>query len=315
MSSAELVRDVPTQASVFHHILLATDFSPASERALMEALILAKENDAQISVVHVLHTDWRYEMLDPPELVLEQIDARERMGAFLGKFAPRQNIPSNLIKHGPIAESVVSVALLEDADLLVIGTRGRGGLSKLALGSTAEELLRVAPCPVLTVGPKAELVAGKTCGHAILFATDFGKGSAKALTVALSIAQKRGAKLILLHMTPPMPVAATNLSAYAPAGAVGEGAQQWEASSRARCLQQLKSWLPSGLALAQEPEYVVGTELCPEGILAAASRFNVDLIVMGANQAGSAKVLAHIPWTAVHEVVCKAPCPVLTVAG
>ncbi len=65
----------------------------------------------------------------------------------------------------------------------------------------------------------------------------------------------------------------------------------------------------------QEVLFAVRTDFLPEGMLTASAKFKVDLIVMGANRTVSAKAAAHIPWSAVHEVVRYAPCPVLTVAG
>lgn len=317
MSVAEIaIPKVAAKDSLFHHILVATDFSKASERAFSEALVIAKENDAQISLAHVVNADWRYEMLEtPPEIDLEESDCKTRMRAFVNTLAAGIEIPATLIRRGPTAQSLAAYAKQTGADLLVIGTRGRGGLSKLALGSTAEELLRIAPCPVLTVGPQAELTPAKNAFQTILFATDFGKGSVEALKIVLLLAQKRRAKLVLLHMSAPMPMMSTSLSAYAPAGAATEDVLEWQSSSRTQSLQQLKKCLPADLHLDQEAEFVTGTDLCPEGVLTAAERFRADLIVMGANRTMPAKVLAHIPWTAVHEVVRKAPCPVLTVAG
>jgi nucleotide-binding universal stress UspA family protein len=90
---------------------------------------------------------------------------------------------------------------------------------------------------------------------------------------------------------------------------------QWKASCRNRAIRELKQWLPRETGLTQEPEFIVGTEFLPEGLLTAAQDTRAGLIVMGANHTNSARVTAHIPWTAVHEVVRYAPCPVLTVAG
>ena len=317
MSIAELpLADVATKHSVFHQILVATDFSQTSERAFAEALMIARENHAQLSLVHVMNIDWRYQVLEnPPEIDLEEQDAQERVQAFINALAPGEPIAATLVRHGPVAQSVASLASQQGADLLVMGTRGRGGLSKLALGSTAEEVLRIAPCPVLTVGPQAEITPSQNPFPIILFATDFGKGSAEALKVALSLAQTRRAKLVLLHMTALMPATSTSFPAYTPAMPTADDVQAWQSSSRTRCLRQLKECIPEGLHLEQAPAFVAGTELCPEGILTAAERYRTDLIVMGANHSASPKMVAHIPWTAVHEVVRNAPCPVLTVAG
>lgn len=317
MSLAEAsIAEIPSKAGLFHHILVATDFSKASERAFAEAMVIATENDAQISLVHVVNADWRYEMLEsPPEIDLEEAEAKARMRTFINTLAPGSEIPSTLISRGPSAPSVATYAMRTGVDLLVIGTRGRGGFSKLALGSTAEELLRIAPCPVMTVGPRAEITLAKNAFQNILFATDFGKGSNQALKIALSLAQKSRAKLVLLHMTAPMPVTSTGLSDFAPAGPAADDVQEWQRASRAKSLRQLKECLPAGIHLEQQPDFVTGTDLCPEGVLTAAEQFRADIIIMGANCSIPAKVMAHMPWTAVHEVVRKAPCPVLTVAG
>jgi nucleotide-binding universal stress UspA family protein len=320
MAVAELKTPSKTSetSASFRHILVATDFSEPSRRALCDALVLAAENNAQLSVIHVLQPDFRFAALEnPPELDLERIAAEKEIKRLVDELGPKQQIDTTLVKHGPVAAQVAAVIEEKGIDLLVIGTRGRGGLKKLALGSVAEELLRVAPCPVMTIGPKAD-IATVTNGpgfHRILFATDFGKGSAKALPLALALARAQQAKLILLHMIPPMPVTSTSLSAYAPAGAAADEVGEWEESSRKRCLKQLRECLPADIGLEQEVEYVAGTDFLAEGVLAASGKFKVDLIVMGANRTASAKAAAHIPWAAVHEVVRNAPCPVLTFAG
>jgi len=304
------------QTSIFRHILAAVDFSPASKRALAKALALTASTDARLSVVHVLQADWRYEMLEnPPEIDLERMDAHGRLQKLIEELCPEPKIESILVKHGPIARAILSVAADAGADLIVVGTKGRGGFSKFALGSVAEELLRIAPCPVMTIGPKtAPTAPDKTPGfRSILFSTDFGSASIKATPLLVKLAGTYDAKVILVHMISPMPATSASLSAYAPATAAADELQEWEAACTKRALQQLKECLPADPGTQREPEYVVGTDFWPEGVLTAAAKFRVDLIVMGANR-GSARVAAHIPWTAIHEVLANAACPVLTVA-
>lgn len=309
------VHNLPQKTCPFRHVLAATDFSEPSRRALSSALVIAAKNDSRLSVVHVVHADWRYEMLDnPPELDLEQRDEQQRLQEFVNQLHPDRAIDAILIKSGPIAKTVVSAVADLGADLLVIGTHGRGRFAKLALGSVAEELLRIAPCPVMTIGPKAAIAPGAWF-RTILFATDFGKGSTKAMPLAVELARTHGAKLLLLHMLAPIPTPSTSLSAFAPSTAAADEVQEWERSSRARCVHELRTCLPRDSGLEQEPDYVVGTEFLPEGILIAAEKYKVDLIIMGATHRRSPKVAAHLPWTAVHEVVRSVSCPVLTVAG
>jgi nucleotide-binding universal stress UspA family protein len=308
----------PKTDVIFRHILVATDFSDASWRALGTALALGAEYDSRVTVVHVLQPDRRYTTLEcPPELDLQRMSAEQQFKKISDECGSADKVDTTLLKHGPVPAMVASLIEQEGIDLLVIGTRGRGGLQKLALGSVAEELLRVAQCPVLTIGPKAALpkVAHRAAFHRILFATEFGKASAKALPVALTLAKAAQAKLILLHMFAPMPGTSGSLSAYAPAGAAADEFEAWEGASRKQILQHLKECLPAETGLQQEPEFVVGTDFLPEGILTAVDKFQVDLIVMGANKTGSARAAAHIPWATTHEVIRNAPCPVLTVAG
>ena len=319
MTVAEMKTHNPSRSSsIFRHILVATDFSEASRRALCDALALAADSNTQVSVIHVMRPDWRYAALEnPPEIDLQRIDMEERLKAFVSAAAVGAKIDKVYVRQAPVADAVTSVIKEAGIDLLVIGTRGRGGLSKLALGSVAEELLRVAPCPVMTIGPVPNLEAmSRDPGfHQILFATDFGQGSVKALPLALALAKAHKAKLVLLHMIPPMPATSGSLSAYAPAVAAADELQEWESASRKRALQELRECLPANHGLEQEPQYVVGTEFVSEAILTAVDKFKIDLIVMGANRTASPRTAAHTPWGAVHDVVQHATCPVLTVAG
>lgn len=316
MTVAEMTTPLKTaeKCTAFQHILVATDFSEPSRRALCDALALAAENHAHVSVVHVLPHERKVPSL---ELDRERIDAERGIAALAKELRPEQEVASVLVKYGRVAETVVKVIEEEAVDLLVIGTRGRGGLQKVALGSVAEELLRVAPCPVMTIGPKADVAATEHGPglHTILFATDYGKGSVKALPLALALARQQHAKLVMLHVFSPMPATGGSLSTYGPATAGAEEVAAWAVSSRKRALKQLQECLPAETGLEHPPEFIVGTEFLEEGLLAAASKFKVDLIVMGANHAASARMAAHNPWTYVHEIVQTAPCPVLTVAG
>lgn len=310
LTTNETAKSVP----VFHRILVAIDFSEVSERALRIATQMAP-GAPHFAAVHVLNSDWRYEMLEcPPEIDLETIDAQEHLSALAAGVAQQRDVETILVKHGPVAQVLSAAASNSGADLIVIGTRGRGGLTKLALGSVAEELLRIAPCPVMTIGPEVK-ASGNLRLETILMATDFGQGSTKALPLVLALAARHQSRLILLHMFSPIPASSSNLTAYAPATAVADEVGLWQASCRNRAIRELKQWLPPDTGLSQEPEFIVGTDFLPEGVLTTAHNTSAGLIVMGANHVNSARVTSHIPWTAVHEVIRYAPCPVLTVSA
>jgi nucleotide-binding universal stress UspA family protein len=318
MTVAEMKSTQTQTGAVFSNILVATDFSEPSRRALYDALALARHEKAHLCVVHALVPVFQYVSLEnPPELDRERIKAEQRMRNFIGDLDGEHKIDSVVVSRGPVAGVVASLIRERGIDLLVIGTRGRGGFSRLALGSVAEELLRVASCPVLTIGPRAEISPVKDAAefHTILFATDFGKACAQALPLAQSLAQAHHAKLILFHAMPPMPTTAGNLGAFLPPAAAADELMEWQVSMRKAALERLKECLPGDHRLEHEPEYVVGAESLPDEILLTAAEHKVDLIVMGANQVLSPRAVAHIPWVVVHEVVKNALCPVLTVAG
>src|SRR5579859_1946567 len=98
-----------TTSLTFRRILVATDFSEASRRALREALKLATENDAQLSVIHVLHPDRTHAALEnPPELDVERIDAEKQFKGLLKELKPGQKI-TTFVKHGNVTLQVLSL--------------------------------------------------------------------------------------------------------------------------------------------------------------------------------------------------------------
>ena len=99
-------------------------------------------------------------------------------------------------KVGPAGETVLDAIDEKQADLLVLGTHGRSGLRKMVLGSVAETAFREAPCPVLTVGPKAErsTSSGTEARH-FLAPTDLSGASKNALQYGVSLAKATGRRL------------------------------------------------------------------------------------------------------------------------
>jgi nucleotide-binding universal stress UspA family protein len=147
----------------------------------------------------------------------------------------------------------------------------------------------------------------------ILFATDFGPASAKAFPYALSLAEEYHAKLVLLHMIQPMPIADFGPAVYGPSSYTAEKLTEWQRTMSDESVRKLRELVPANTSLVAEPECVAGTDFLPEGILDAAAMHGVDLIVMGANRTPSPRMAAHMPWALTHEVICHAKCPVLTV--
>ena len=148
----------PTAPRPVSKILLATDLSSTSERATDEALELATRLGATVLAVSVI---------DPRQLRLPggrygmRVDQvrTERESAAQGLVARgrRLGVPVTfLIWEGEPGESIVDAAVAEGADLIVVGSHGRGAVGRVLIGSVSDHVVRNAPCPVLVVRQSAE---------------------------------------------------------------------------------------------------------------------------------------------------------------
>src|ERR1035438_2654673 len=151
------------------------------------------------------------------------LDAEKQMKHLEQQTAFDDVIHHLVLERGAVWDVLASEIQRNNVDLLILGTRGRGGLKKLALGSVAEEVLHLASCPVLTVGPHVPPAGPDVSDFKrILFATDFGSASSRASSYALSLAVNYHSKLFLLHMVPPMPAASLGPAAYGPSAYAAE---------------------------------------------------------------------------------------------
>jgi nucleotide-binding universal stress UspA family protein len=140
-------------------ILVAIDFSEASESALTYGRALARTFGAELHVLHVIENPFlRAVVADPAAL---EAAARRRLSDRLAADNPGvRNVRAVIEKSDEPADAIVSYAKLEAIDLIVMGTRGRTGAARMFVGSVAERVVRLAPCPVLTVRhPEREFVA------------------------------------------------------------------------------------------------------------------------------------------------------------
>jgi nucleotide-binding universal stress UspA family protein len=282
----------------FNTILFATDFSPSSEAAFPYALSLAHCYDSKVIVAHAVPfepvagitpvpppADLDFNWQDAKQGMLKYADSRDFEGLrheFLVERGYPPVIISDLIAH-------------EGVDLVVLGTHGRKGLSKIFMGSIAEQIFRKATCPVLTVGPGSEVKPQQTWKPArILLATDFSKGSFHALPYAIALAEENHAELIVLHAAPLVP---------------------WEQQSDMGLYYQkrLEEMIPSGRQPSCKIDFAVRFDLAAPAILTMASDKQADLIVMGVHHTPLPAIDSHVPWTTACEVISDAHCPVLTV--
>ncbi|MFB6135022.1 MAG: universal stress protein [Halanaeroarchaeum sp.] len=140
---------------LYDRILVPTDGSEATRRAIREAVALAAEHDATIHALYVLNTASFASI--PTESSVEGVsEMLEREGDAalddVEKEAVERGVPVERVQlDGSPAREIVRYAEREDCDLVVMGTHGRGGIDRLLLGSVAERVVRSSSVPVLTV--------------------------------------------------------------------------------------------------------------------------------------------------------------------
>jgi nucleotide-binding universal stress UspA family protein len=177
-----------------------------------------------------------------------------------------------------------------------MGSAGRRGFERILLGSVAEEILRRATCPVLTVGPNSA-EANDDSFRRIVFATDLDSPEEKAGALAVSIAQEFGSQLALVHI----------LEANKHESGVDYD------RVNAYCAEQLKRLVPPDAELWCEPEIVLDTGEAVSRILAIAEERPTGLIVLGAHPVQHPVAVTHFRDSIAARVIRNAPCPVLTV--
>jgi len=287
-----------TQRAVFRNVMLATDFSAAARSAIPYAAGLAESFGANLYVMHV-HEPANYSL--PPEM-WQAVQATHDMETQSLRDEVKQEFtditPQILEGEGGVWSAMASAIEKRKIDLIVVGTRGRTGLAKAVLGSQAEEVLRRAPCPVLTVGPQAKCQNGKFGKiTSILFATNFGPASLAAASIAVSLAEEYQSQLNLLHVV-------EDSRAYE-AAASEEFIVSTECRLRDLVQTDAKAWCT--------PAFTVEIGVAADKILEVARRINADLIVLGVHgPQGVPGASTHLPIATVHKIVANASCPVLT---
>jgi len=278
------------------NILVPTDFSVASRAALPFATTLAATYGSTILVAHSIAPEPHRQVVADP---LSAEDDRRWQDASrkLLEFAHDpllSNVPSRTsLNCGDLATVIPALVDQQHVDLLVLGTRGRRGVSKIILGSSAESIYRAATCPVLTVGPASHQPEDWKLRR-ILCPVETAENPKPALLYALSLAEENEAEFIVLEAIPLVPW------------------QHRSSVERAtRCA--LERMIPEDAKDWCRPQYVVRWEHPAEAILNESREREVDLIVMSVRRSRAATWSAHLPWPVASEVVSRAPCPVITV--
>lgn len=138
---------------MFNHIFVPTDFSAHADEALGVAIEVAKKFDSRITLVHSCEPPtFAYADMITVDLVTPIQDAaREALKEAIVSLRQRYVKSESLLLFGIASVELIAAVEKHGADLVVIGTHGRTGVSHLLLGSVAERIVRTSPVPVLTV--------------------------------------------------------------------------------------------------------------------------------------------------------------------
>lgn len=285
----------------FQNVLFITDFSPSSEIALPHAIALAAGYKGKVYIGHVI-TPQLYDLVPPdfvPEVLKQSTAYAQRRMERLVKEAEFGTVPHEvLLEQGELWGTLRNMVEQYSIDVIALGTGGRCGLQEVLMGSIAEEILRLAHRPVLTVGPDSREPAPDGEPRCILLANDFSVNCLGAVACADSLAHKFGARLVSLHVAP-------------------EGAEDPETTTRLEQFfrQRLEQSLDVATFQEGQLHFRVEFGLPADSILKLASEHDADLIVMGIRGAGSVvRASCHLGRTT-YRVVSEARCPVLTLAG
>jgi len=297
----------------FQRILCPIDFSEGATRALVCAAALARGYEARLTVLHVVPVfadsmepgfPWRGEV-QPMTVAPARADLVEQMRRSIAEAGAGGLQPELVAEEGLTHPAIIQRATSMQADLLVLGTHGRGGINRLLLGSITEKVVRTAPCPVLTVPPAARGAdAPQAVFKNILCPVDFAPSSLKALEYALDLGRQADGCVTIFH--------AVEHRYSEELWDDGDPGPPWDreqvmARARARVHE---------LATRQEQTWCRIEEQVVDGrpykaTLQYAAAHGIDLIVMGAQGRGGVELMLYGSNT--HHVVRAAACPVLTV--
>lgn len=302
-------------------ILCPTDFSDLSYEAVRVAASLADHFQAELDILHVVAPNQALNNLsvvrddvmqwgihagvDPLETPIETpATASRKLQEVAAEHVATAHkvVPRSLTRLGSPFDEIVNVAEQESADLIVMGTHGLSGWRHMVLGSVAETVVRLAPCPVLAIREARDGVtfcADKP--RKILCTTDFSKASYEGLKVAGELAREFDAVLILVNAVEPF-VGYPGLILEPPAieaFSITDSTQELAAVLAARGPRDVRT----------RPLAVWGC--AADGITEAALQAKVDLIVIATHGITGWR---HLVMGSVAErVVQTAHCPVLTV--
>lgn len=286
-------------------ILVGTDFSESSDRALESAIEIGKRFSAEVHLVHALEVPLPifepYAVSVPAAFVAEARKAAQRkLDAALARVREAGIEGTAFLGEVPAASAVADRARELGVDLVVVGTRGLTGLKHVLLGSVAERTVHDAPCSVLTVKADQE---PHFPPRSVAVGVDFSTPASRALAVAMEMAREYGVKLHLVHALDLRIPFVTPYEVSVPDAFIE--------SAREAALEKLRGLVEEARAQGVDAESHLASAPPASALSEAAEQLGVELVVTGSRGLSGLK---HVVLGSVAERTLRhAPCSVLTV--
>jgi nucleotide-binding universal stress UspA family protein len=294
-----------TSMTIYKHLLVATDLSEPATIAAQLAARLAVKLGATVTLAHVYDsTPFHLGVSTAPKELGDRMrgGAREALDKLKRElFSEVSDVHTLAIDAESVPVAIAEHARENEADLVVVGTRGRSTLARLLMGSVAEGIVRLAACDVLSVAPGSDVSA---LPQRVLAPTDFSDPSAYAVKRARSLAGEVGARMTLLHVFDPS----------VPIPAPEDSAEMFLDSEEAQAKLRLSLENLHETALGGSPEVdldVMVAHSYAEGIVAYANDQRASMIVVGSFGQGAFE--RFLIGSVAERVIRAAHCPVLTV--
>jgi nucleotide-binding universal stress UspA family protein len=290
-------------------ILVATDFTEATDKALDHGIAIARHYRATLYVVYVVSSIGL--TLAGPEAVDLAAKATERdMNSLVNAWVESGRLNGvevrPLVLTGNVDEQMEALARALRVDLVVVGSHGRQGIGRLLFGSIGQLISKCCCCPVLTVGPHAHgpwLDNPADTGRPLLFATGFNRASENALPYAIALANDFERQLFVLHVVPPHRTYVHSRDLLV------------QEVNEASVIAHLNSLIPPDTTFRRAATFLAESCDPADGILRAAKRIQSATIIMGAHRESFSDLAIRLPWSITNHVNREAGCPVLTVRG
>lgn len=305
---------VPGKALALTNILVPTDFSRESLKAVHYGIAFARQFNAVFWLVHAIEPAGIAAGLEGIPITIDESQVANNLEQQLAEFASK-HIPSDiavrtLVERGRAFEEIISIARARNIDLIIASTHGHTGFKRVLFGSTAERIVQRAPCPMLIVREHEQEFLGGAARQdeeiirlkRILVPIDFSDCSRNALRYAVAFAKQFKAEILCLH------------SIEIPYGTGEAGIVIETEAFRKRLHEEAKKQMTvllqeEGATVSEECILKLGTPY--REIIQAADDRGIDLVIMGTH--GRTGVKHFLLGSSTERVVRHAHCPVLVV--